>query len=305
MDNTINYSIIIPHKNIPKLLDRCINSIPNRNDIEIIIVDDNSDDVTELYKLNSLKRSNVQLHLISKTESKGAGRARNLGLSVAKGKWCIFADADDFFITASLNKMMDTYINSSTDIVYFNVECLFADSLTPSSVADKVYKRYINAEDAATVCRYKLKVPWGKFIKRKLIVSNNIEFDETKVANDLIFSLKIGISASSTVADRTAIYTWLIREGSLSSIHSKETSLVHFNSHVRYNNILKTESIDLYRKYRNNLFISTPKLLRKSFSYITIFNMICNNTPKRYIIKDLVCAIMKGICSLAANKSIL
>ena len=130
MDNTINYSIIIPHKNIPKLLDRCINSIPNRNDIEIIIVDDNSDDVTELYKLDSLKRSNVQLHLISKTESKGAGRARNLGLSVAKGKWCIFADADDFFITASLNKMMDTYINSSTDIVYFNVECLPSISST-------------------------------------------------------------------------------------------------------------------------------------------------------------------------------
>lgn len=305
MDNTINYSIIIPHKNIPKLLDRCINSIPFRNDIEIIIVDDNSDDVAELYKLESLKRSDVQLHLISKTESKGAGRARNLGLSVAKGKWCIFADADDFFITASLNKMMDVYINSFVDIVYFNVECLFADSLKPSSLADKVYKRYIYAEDATTICRYKLKVPWGKFIKRKLIALNNIEFDETKVANDLIFSLKTGISASSTLVDKTAIYTWLIREGSLSSIHSSDTSLIHFNSHVRYNNILKAESIVLYRKYRNNLFVSTPKLLRKSFSYITIFNMICNNTPKRYIVKDLFSAVMKGIRSLATDKSIL
>lgn len=305
MDNTINYSIIIPHKNIPKLLDRCINSIPNRNDTEIIVVDDNSDDVSKLYELDSLKRSDIQLHLISKAESKGAGRARNLGLSVAKGKWCIFADADDFFITASLNQMMDTYINSSVDIVYFNIECLFADSLAPSSIADKVYKRYIEAEDAATICRYKLKVPWGKFIKRKLIVLNNIEFEETKVANDLIFSLKTGISACSTEANKAAIYTWLIREGSLSSIHSKDTSLLHFNSHVRYNNILKAESIDLYRKYRNNLFVSTPKLLRKSFSYITIFKMICNNTPKRYIIKDLFSAVMKGIHSLATNKSIL
>ena len=38
-----NYSIIIPHKNIPELLQRCLDSIPKREDIQIIVVDDNSD----------------------------------------------------------------------------------------------------------------------------------------------------------------------------------------------------------------------------------------------------------------------
>ena len=38
----INYSIIIPHKNIPNLLQRCLDSIPNREDVQIIVVDDNS-----------------------------------------------------------------------------------------------------------------------------------------------------------------------------------------------------------------------------------------------------------------------
>ena len=42
---TFNYSIIIPHRNIPQLLQRCIDSIPSRDDLQIIIVDDNSDDV--------------------------------------------------------------------------------------------------------------------------------------------------------------------------------------------------------------------------------------------------------------------
>ena len=37
----INYSIIIPHKNSAILLKRCLDSIPQRNDIEIIVVDDN------------------------------------------------------------------------------------------------------------------------------------------------------------------------------------------------------------------------------------------------------------------------
>ena len=37
-----HYSIIIPHKNIPALLQRCLDSIPSREDIQIIVVDDNS-----------------------------------------------------------------------------------------------------------------------------------------------------------------------------------------------------------------------------------------------------------------------
>ena len=37
------YNIIIPHKNTPKLLKRCLDSIPQRDDLHIIVVDDNSD----------------------------------------------------------------------------------------------------------------------------------------------------------------------------------------------------------------------------------------------------------------------
>lgn len=38
----INYTIIIPHKNSSNLLLRCLKSIPDREDLEIIIVDDDS-----------------------------------------------------------------------------------------------------------------------------------------------------------------------------------------------------------------------------------------------------------------------
>ena len=37
------YSVIIPYKNAPILLQRCIASIPQRDDLQIIVVDDNSD----------------------------------------------------------------------------------------------------------------------------------------------------------------------------------------------------------------------------------------------------------------------
>lgn len=43
-----NYTIIIPHYNIPSLLERCISSIPQRNDIQIIVIDDCSPNSQEL-----------------------------------------------------------------------------------------------------------------------------------------------------------------------------------------------------------------------------------------------------------------
>lgn len=39
----IIYSILIPHKNTPDLLQYCLDSIPVRDDVQVIVVDDNSD----------------------------------------------------------------------------------------------------------------------------------------------------------------------------------------------------------------------------------------------------------------------
>jgi len=40
----INYTVIIPHYNIPELLRRCLKSIPCRDDVQVIVVDDCSTD---------------------------------------------------------------------------------------------------------------------------------------------------------------------------------------------------------------------------------------------------------------------
>ena len=84
--NQYNYSIIIPHHNIPKLLCRCLNSIPIRKDIQIIVVDDNSNpDIVDFNTFPGLNDSFVEVYLTK--EGKGAGYARNIGLQHAKGKW--------------------------------------------------------------------------------------------------------------------------------------------------------------------------------------------------------------------------
>lgn len=82
----INYTIIIPHHNTPDLLNKCIKSIPDRKDIQIIVIDDNSDpNIVNSETFHISERNNVEI--IFNKIGKGAGHARNIGLDRAKGKW--------------------------------------------------------------------------------------------------------------------------------------------------------------------------------------------------------------------------
>ena len=79
MNNTIYYSIIIPHHNIPNLLQRLLDSIPVRSDTEVIVIDDgSSEDVVK--KLKEFEKSYLNTRFIYSKESKGGGAARNIGI---------------------------------------------------------------------------------------------------------------------------------------------------------------------------------------------------------------------------------
>ena len=117
---TIKFSVIVPHHNTPRLLIRLLDSIPDRQDIQVIVVDDNSDiPIQEWDTLKKQIHSNVSVKLTK--EGKGAGYARNVGLSLAKGEWLMFADADDYYAPDTFN-IIENNLNDTIDILYYCVD---------------------------------------------------------------------------------------------------------------------------------------------------------------------------------------
>ena len=58
----IVYSIIIPHQNMPALLQRCLDSVPERDDVQVIVVDDNSNpSVVDFGHFPGVDRKNVEV----------------------------------------------------------------------------------------------------------------------------------------------------------------------------------------------------------------------------------------------------
>ena len=91
----LNLTIIIPHKNSTKTLIRLLDTIPSKKDVEIIVVDNGSNSES----IETLKRKiyHENIKVFYKDSDGWAGKARNVGLEQALGKWILFADADDYF----------------------------------------------------------------------------------------------------------------------------------------------------------------------------------------------------------------
>lgn len=213
-----NYTIIIPHRNTPDLLVRCLVSIPVREDVQVVVVDDNSPDAdTYLERYPELSRP--CLEFIRTTEGKGAGYARNVGLDHAKGKWLVFADADDFFIT-EFKDILDEYVDYPEDILYFKKESVFSTDISRKSTRDEWLNQLIDGclqTGDERYLRYTHCVPYCKFFKREFIEKNQIKFDEIRFSNDVIFSITAGCKASKIRCIDRTLYYCTEREGSLTS----------------------------------------------------------------------------------------
>lgn len=288
----INFSIIIPHKDIPSLLKRCVLSVPRRDDVQIIVLDDNSaDDNKE--KLLSFKdcfrQRNLAIIFLNESQANGAGHARNVGLEQAEGRWVVFADSDDTFDTDALNEAFDKYVDNEEDIIFFNIKCLDAETGSPRNTANHAYLDHLfSKNDAENRCRYNIQVPWGKFIKRELIVNNNIRFDESKVGNDAWFSLQIGYWANTVAIDYHPIYNWMVRSGSITSNKGKDAVLTHFLLSSRLNLFKETHNLS---KYRFSLFAFIPMLVRAKVPAYEAVWLCIKHTSAKYILNDVLSVI--------------
>lgn len=280
-----NFSIIIPNRNNPELLSRCLDSIPKRDDIQVIVVDDNSDEhLVNFACYPGSDSPNVEL--VFSKEGKGAGYARNIGLKYAKGKWIVFCDSDDEIITESFSRKLDEYLDSDADIVFFDV--VVVDYKTKKVLStNNPYQTIIRSKkkNREDLCRYKLRVPWGKMIKKTLVDSHRIEFDETPVANDSFFSLKTGYYAKTVIVDKTPVYKWFVkRSGSITSQTSKELALHHYQCSLRRNAFMYSHNIG---RYHDNLLLSVPNLIRNGLPKTKTIKMVVSNSKKKYIVFDM------------------
>jgi glycosyltransferase involved in cell wall biosynthesis len=243
MESLINYTFIIPHHNIPHLLQRCLSSIPKRNDVQIIVIDDNSNPLYVDFKIfQDLRNGGVEVYFVQ--ENKGAGYARNIGIKHAKGKWLLFADADDFYNTNFI-EILDNYVQMDFDILFFSVNSVDSNTLLPARRVpdiDKYYNIY-RKEDLKTAdyVKYQIRAPWNKMFLNSFIKQYDIVFDEIIKGNDITFSFCACYLCRSFMVDISKLYCVTYRSDSMTfckpsmaSFHCDIANQLGINAFFKY-----------------------------------------------------------------------
>lgn len=239
-----NLSIIIPHYNSVASLEYLLQTIPERKDIQIIVIDDNSTlNKEEFGKMMSLKKSDNLVCMKNDSGKKGAGACRNIGLDNALGKWILFADSDDYFLEG-FSEEIEKFYESSNEVVFFTPTSIEIDT---QKISDRhirysnILENYIKEPNfhTETFLRYAFYVPWSKLIRRSFIAENNIRFDETLASNDLMFSTKVGYHMKKFEVASEVIYCVTRSKGSLTMSLNQDIYFIRFNVFIEYWNFLK------------------------------------------------------------------
>ena len=175
-------SIISSVYNREKYIPRFVRSIQNQemNDIELIFIDDCSDDKS-IRIIENYMKNDERIILIKNKKNKGTLISRNIGALKAKGLYLIFPDSDDIISKNILDICYEICQNENYDIIRFNI---YSNSNFIFSLTDNILKRTIYQPELRTYLIYGYGYPKlvdgiisNKFISKKtyLISLNNID----------------------------------------------------------------------------------------------------------------------------------
>ncbi|MBP3635056.1 MAG: glycosyltransferase family 2 protein [Bacilli bacterium] len=129
-----NVSIIVPVYNCERFLNKCLDSIINQTykDFEVILIDDLSKD-NSLNIMLDYESKYDNITVIASKKNEGPGSSRNKGLDIAKGKYIMFIDSDDYIEPNTLEDAVKCALEYNADIVRYD----FSRSISNIEYADR------------------------------------------------------------------------------------------------------------------------------------------------------------------------
>lgn len=200
-------STIIPVYNAEKYIGRCIESILAQgiDEQEIICVDDGSTD-NSLSILREYESAHNNIHVLTQKNS-FAGTARNHGLSIAKGEYVHFMDADDYVLPGAYLKVYETARRNDADYVKarnnsFDMQSgnqLDNNFYTLRNYPEDIFERVITFKEYPDVFLDTSRAPWTSFVRRSFLEKHGIRFDSLRCVNDHSFYYNVVCHADRLV----------------------------------------------------------------------------------------------------------
>ena len=230
-------SVIIPTYNTGYYLKQAVDSIINQTiefeNIELILVDDKSDDEYTINLLEKYDKMYSNSKLIILDEHTGfPGRPRNVGFENSTGDYVIFMDSDDTYSLDAFEVMYDTAIEEDVDFVITNFTKIFKDRTEFHKHPDFEDSDSYRAKSIDENPNFLKLQPslWSRLFKREFLIKNNIWSVEGVNAQDLEFVVHSLLCAENFIyLSSYSSYNYSVREdeNNKSAIRNHNEKLLH------------------------------------------------------------------------------
>ncbi len=242
-------SVIIPIYNTQDYLEECIKSVVNQkySQLEIILINDGSTDMSgEICRKWAALDSRIRY---VEKENEGQGIARNLGIQMAKGKYIVFIDSDDYMEYDLISGAYDRITKTGADI------CVYAHN----GIGDKIYKGTLefkllkesNVKENKELLGRLLPILWDKMYSAALIKAAGITMSN-RICEDLVFNARLYMKARGICFLERPLYNYrYLRQGNVSTNYGRyfevEESIREVNEIFRQEGYFKDYWMQLYK----------------------------------------------------------
>ena len=206
----IRTSVIIPVYNTAEYLKECIDSVlaQTQKEIEIILVDDGSDDGS--WETEQEYAARYPFITAVRQEHLYQGTARNRGLDLAKGEFVYFMDSDDYILPGLFERCYQECQEKDLDFAMFEAKGFRYDENdaeleVPDDVVDRTGmgiedRLYTGPEfwNSFYNCHGILYVCWLLYIRRSYLIDNGLRYEERTYFEDNDWMLRMYLNADRT-----------------------------------------------------------------------------------------------------------
>ena len=284
---SVKISIIVPVYNVENYLEQCLTSLVEQTieDKEIIVIDDCSSDGS-INIINKYKNKYPKIiRVIENSSNQGVSEVRNLGISLARGKYIGFVDGDDFvskYMYEIMYKFADEY---DLDIVACRYKRdkfeIINDNYDFDNIND-VYKSIDfseknNIESIRSILDGNMTgFCWDKIYRKSIFIENHIKFPKDRCYEDMTVAISVMSNSNRIININKELYYYRDRQSSAIN-NLTEKKLNDFCISVdEINKIINLMNKDLFKESIRSFNV-------KSINYKAyIYNNICKLDNKQF-----------------------
>lgn len=288
--NNYEISLIIPVHNSSNFVDIIYNNISSQifTNFEVLIIDDHSRDNTKEALKEKFKNTKFKYRILS-SKGNGVSAARNMGIEKSQGKYVAFIDDDDEIVPDYLEILHTHVTNDNTPIALGNYSEITQDKETPFKFKDTgifynewIINKLIPQAIFPLEGEQSIWLPvWRTIIKRDIIISNNIKFDEKiSQAEDFLFMIELLLKAERiSIISGKSIYFYNRRQSSAMNKYIENDIEKQKYFHKQFYNLLNENN--LYNLYRKRYLSNRVKM------YSTLISNAARASSKKVGIQEI------------------